>query len=393
MTRTRALILGKLRPRARRLALWMERNWARGRTSPDQGLAITAGEVARILEAPAEAAAERADFAASAEIAAFAAPIAEADQALAADETWRRLCDNFALPAAEADLLALALAEALDPEFGRVIAYLNDDARQTKATPWLAAKLCQDSGPALHPAALLRWRLVAPVDGHEAGLPATPYQADPACVACIVHGVWTDASLTGIAAFEDLAQATAMPVLYPAALARMREGGGAKSRFDLLGAEGSGRRVLAAQFAAAAGRDLVVMGAATIAWRAGDCLSADDARDRCGAVDPPRRADAEIARRTDRRPGHYPGAAAGCDHAGGGDRHPARPADGDDAPGRLAICERVASAGDADESAADTKRDRAGRRRGTGRRGRDQAGAAAPAAAGGRYFKPAALPL
>lgn len=264
MTRTRALILGKLRPRARRLALWMERNWARGRTSPDQGLAITAGEVARILEAPAEAAAERADFAASAEIAAFAAPIAEADQALAADETWRRLCDNFALPAAEADLLALALAEALDPEFGRVIAYLNDDARQTKATPWLAAKLCQDSGPALHPAALLRWRLVAPVDGHEAGLPATPYQADPACVACIVHGVWTDASLAGIAAFEDLAQATAMPVLYPAALARMREGGGAKSRFDLLGAEGSGRRVLAAQFAAAAGRDLVVMDAAAL---------------------------------------------------------------------------------------------------------------------------------
>jgi len=261
---TAARILTAIRLHARRHALWMEQKFAHGRTSPDQGLAITAGEVSWILAEPLAAAAAFQDFLADPEIAALAGPIREAELALAADPVWHQLTTHFALSPAEQKLLALASAEALDPDFGRVIAYLNDDARQTKATPWLAARLADNPEPAAGLDSLRNWRLAVALEGHTPGLPATPYQLDAAVLSCILTGEWADPALDRIASLPDPGPEAAMPVIHPAALAAMTEPG-RKPAFDLAGGEGSGRRVLATQFASATGRRLALVDAAALA--------------------------------------------------------------------------------------------------------------------------------
>ena len=267
---TAARILASCRLRAQRRVLWMEAQWARGRTSPDQGLAITAGEVGRILQSPGQSEAEDAEFAARPDVASLAAPIAAADAALAADPGWAILCDRFAIPPGERDLLALALAEALDPEFGRVLAYLHDDARQTRATPWLAARLGADLQDAAAPPpdwqTLLTWRLALPAEPQGPVLPATPFQADQTTLHAVLTGAWTDPHLQGIAGIQDEADIAGLPVLHPVALERLlaAAASGAPLVIDLLGAEGIGRRVLAAQFAAATGRRLLVVDAAAL---------------------------------------------------------------------------------------------------------------------------------
>ncbi len=54
---------------------------------------------------------------------------------------WRRLADVFDLSEAELDLIFLAAAPALDPRFGRVYGYLNDDMARRHLTPALAQRL------------------------------------------------------------------------------------------------------------------------------------------------------------------------------------------------------------------------------------------------------------
>jgi hypothetical protein len=247
---TAAHLLHRMRLRAERRALWMEILWRQDRSSPDQGLAITAGQVARILQPLAQRAAEEHSFTEIPEIQALQQRIEQADHALAADPSWQSLCQNFNLSQSEADLLCLALAEAMDPEFGRVIAYLHDDTRQTKATPWLAARLGSES-PFAPPEALLRWHLATPTDLIQPVLPATPFQADPALLNYVLHGVWNDAQLHGIATLHQPAPSD-LPLLYPAALAALQNAAGTGIlRADLLGQTGSGRLTLARQFAAA----------------------------------------------------------------------------------------------------------------------------------------------
>jgi hypothetical protein len=278
---TAARILDVLRVRARRAALWMQAQWAADRTSPDQGLAIPAGLVFRILDARPD------DFANIPEAAELDARIAAAEAALAADAGWCALVENFGLSAAEANLLALCLAEALDPEFGRVIAYLHDDTRHGRATAWLAGMMF--GMPAWQRLdKLLAWNLVS-AEGN-AAFPATPLQADPAVLGYVTAGEWRDAALHGIV----LAPASAGPVLYPEALAALRDAAEGKVLcVDMVGAEGSGRLSLAAQFAAAAGLNLLAVDAAgltaalalavlrqaqaqnaVIFWRHGEALSA-----------------------------------------------------------------------------------------------------------------------
>jgi hypothetical protein len=139
---TQDLLIARIRVRARLLARWMERLWAEERSSPDQGLVITAGEVERLLEDPAQAAAAELRFRATdPACVALAAPVAQADAALAADACWSGLCDAFGLATAERDFLNLVLAAELDYGLQRVIAYLHDDTRKIHPTPWLAARL------------------------------------------------------------------------------------------------------------------------------------------------------------------------------------------------------------------------------------------------------------
>ncbi len=267
---TAALILERTRLRARRRALWTARQWARNRSSPDQGLAITAGEVARILQTVAQTKREATDFLADEEVAALSPAIRAADRALAGDTFWAPMCARFALPEAERDLLALTLTEALDPEFGRVLAYLGDDTRQSRATPWLAVQLFSDDFTGSRvpsvPEALLKWRLIVPLDAGSPPYPTRPLQADLAILLSILQESWTDPSLDGIATWENVAEAAAMPVLHQAALEQMTAAARktAPMVVDLLGAEGVGRRILSLQCAAATNKSLLAIDCATL---------------------------------------------------------------------------------------------------------------------------------
>ena len=252
---TALCILALTRLRARRLALWMEHLWQSGQASPDQGPAISPGEVLRLLTPEATQAAEAALFAAD-EPALLCAWADAAAVELAADQGWRAICDVFSLTDEEADFLALLLAVEIDPGLSRVVAYLHDDGRLTQPTAWLAARMAGRQPTPFAGAGLLRWRLAAPLDGLAAQRLTTPWQADPAVALSAFAGYWHDPSIADALVSVDPQQLVALPSLHEparAALARLadpRDG-------ELVGPPGIGRQTLAAQFAAATGQMLL----------------------------------------------------------------------------------------------------------------------------------------
>jgi hypothetical protein len=251
MSPTPGLLIQRVRLRALRLLRWQAQLWAQDATSPDQGLAITTAEVARLLQDPRDAlAAEQRFLAKDPEAAALDAPIAAADRALVDDPGWARLLQAFALSAAEADCLSLLLAATYDRGLRRVIAFLHDDATQTRPSLWLAGRLF---GPP-QTAGLMRWRLAAPCDAAGLADPGAAWQADPAVALSLSAEVWQDPSLSGCV---SLAPAD-FPCLHPAALDRLLALGQARD-ISLVGPDGIGRQTLAAQFAARLGRDLLVV--------------------------------------------------------------------------------------------------------------------------------------
>ncbi len=139
---TGQLIADRVRIRARLLARWMAHQIETGRSSLDQGLAITPGEVAWLLLAPGEAEeVQRNWLVGDPEASAMAREAAAADAALAADSEWSGLTKAFELRMAEADLLSLSLAIDIDLRLARVAAYLQDDARAIHPTAALSAAL------------------------------------------------------------------------------------------------------------------------------------------------------------------------------------------------------------------------------------------------------------
>ena len=254
------LLIARIRVRARLLARWMERLWAEERSSPDQGLVITAAEVERLLEDPAQAAAAELQFRATDPACVdLAAAVTQADAALAADPCWSGLCDAFGLVTAERDFLNLLLAAEIDCGLQRVIAYLHDDARKIQPTPWLAARLFDTTprGPAPM-SALLRWRLAAPIEAASAWWPGSAWRADPAVVLSVAAGHWRDPALDDIAQRVTAAAAAALPCLHPRALEQLLALAD-PTEIELVGTDGIGRQTLAAQFAAARGLDLLVV--------------------------------------------------------------------------------------------------------------------------------------
>ena len=249
-------ILAVTRLRARRLASWMERVWQAGQASPDQGPTIGPGEVAGLLAADAMAAAEAAFFAAGEPAAATAAADAAAGE-LAADPGWIAICRVFGLSAEEVDFLALLVALELDPGLGRVVAYLHDDGRMSRATPWLAARLAGYEPAPFAGANLLAWQLAAPLDSagptHQL---TTAWQVDPAVVLSVASGAWHDLAIADGVASTVPATAAALPCLQDSARAALLGLADVRDA-ELVGPPGIGRQTLAAQIAAAAGKSLL----------------------------------------------------------------------------------------------------------------------------------------
>lgn len=248
-------VLSVVRPRARRLALLMERAWAAGRTSPDQGLAITASEVAWLLAGEEVLREERAIAVADPLLAELAQEANAAQAMLARDRAWARLVQAFALDADEAAMLMLLVAVEAEPSLQRVIAYLHDDARLVQPTPALSLRLSGRERRVWPAANLLRWRLAAPLDDAPAHALAGPWRIDPAVMLALHDGAWRDPRIAG--ALAMVADDAAIVPLQSAALAALRDAGD-PCHVALTGPRGSGRQTLAVRFAAERGQPLLV---------------------------------------------------------------------------------------------------------------------------------------
>ena len=268
--------LAEVRLRAGRRALWLRALWADSRYPGEDAMAISHSEVDRAM-APADglAAAERRFYREDA----AAAEVTEVlDRLLAAgpDPRWDRLTRTFGLPAADASLLALALAAEAAPEMRRVYGYLGDETGPVDASPALARLLWGWAADTRIDArsALLRWRLAWPRDASHDRCPADGrWIADPFLLAELTGAelaarpgpVGRDVGLTG------------EPVLYPGALdeivgfvgplstAAGPRGGQAGIEVELAGPPGSGKTVLAAQACQKLGQRLVSVDATTLA--------------------------------------------------------------------------------------------------------------------------------
>ncbi len=259
-------LLASVRPRAQSLALWMGELWRRDQTSPDQGLAITSAEVGRLLGDPHQRAAEHRAFRLQNAAADALDRAAEtAGHALDADPAWRRLRDCFTLTDSEADLLALGLAAAWEPEFGRVYAYLQDDAQAVRPTALLASRLFHR--PCADVRNLLRWRLAMPVEGQAPGLPGTAWSVDSAVALSLAAEGWREPALGAAVRLVSAEEISGWPQLNAAAFDEMTAAARPPPharQLDLCGAEGSGRQSLAARLAGDLGQPLLVIDTALL---------------------------------------------------------------------------------------------------------------------------------
>jgi hypothetical protein len=262
-------VLERVRLRARRHAQWMRHLWTRGMSSTDQGLAITHGEVDRLLLDPGELAAEAERFhAGNAGDRALREAIARADRAFERDRDWSSICACFELNGQDSDLLSLAVAAELDPGLGRVYGYLHDEAQACHATQWLAAQLFEwppdvACGPDSN---LVFWRLAVPSDrAGNAWSARAPWIADPAIALSLKQRSWYDPVLLPAVTLVAADPTCDDVCLYPDALARMqgfvqsvRAGSNTPIQLEILGPPGSGKRTLAAQFSVGHGRALLI---------------------------------------------------------------------------------------------------------------------------------------
>ena len=257
------LILRLARLRAQRLTLWMEQVWQAGRSSPDQGLAITAGEVAWLLAGDAAEREEAAFFAGDPRAAGLGAAIGPARDALAVDPAWAPLIAAFGLNADEADFLALLAAVEIDPGLQRVVAYLHDDARLAQPTPALSMRLAAGARGPWIGAAIRRWRLATPVDDAPPHALTTAWRIDPAVVLALHEGAWRDMKIADAAHVVSVDQGSGDPDLHPEALAVLRATADL-TEVELTGPKGIGRQTVAARFAFSRGQYLLAADTPTL---------------------------------------------------------------------------------------------------------------------------------
>ena len=254
-TGTADRLLALVRLRCRRLAAWTEQFRHGSGTSPDQGRTITGEEIARRLSPQAARAGEAAFLAQSSSL---AAEIEEASRHLADAPAWNATIKAFALTRHEADLLAVAIAVALDPGLSRVYAFLHDDTSMNQATPWLAERLAGREPAPIDTVNLRRWLLASPDHAAAADRLLTPWQADPTLARALHGGVWTDPTLAYAVELIHPDDIETVACLHPEALAALALVDDPRD-CELVGADGIGRRTLAAQFAASRGRPLVAI--------------------------------------------------------------------------------------------------------------------------------------
>ncbi len=283
-----AVWLDRIRLRARRRALWVRAASVGAHEGTADGMAIFHAEVERILEDPRELAAKESQFYCSdPEALQLSELIRTADQAFVVHPAIEALRSWFGISPFEIDLLNLAVAVEIDPMLRRAYAYLNDNAGATHPTQWLAARLCEhETGELLGPyCPLVDWCLARPREdaGNRWGVDA-PWAADPYFVHWLLGRNVVDPALGGAIEFVGPHKEDSEFCLYPDELLEMVNFVGAISNdrangsrpaiaIELVGPEGSGKRTLAVQFAAALNAGLLCADAQALLG--GDTAAAD----------------------------------------------------------------------------------------------------------------------
>ena len=279
------VLLTCVRLRAQLQLLWMRSNW--GQAPESRAWVISDAEVDRILEDPsAVAAREEAFYQSDSSARDLGDQVREADCEFDQLPQWLALRQLFSLTELELKLLALAVALDADSQLSRVYGYLHDDANAGHATPWLAARLFQTTlTPLSSRSPLFLWRLATPVRGASSSSwsPNTPWTPDPHITQWLLGFDQVDPALNpGAIRLLPQREATRTLCLYPeqlagvvqfiAAICRSRsEATGSELsepiEIELVGDDGAGKCILAAQCASAYGCRLGHRGCGFLAQR------------------------------------------------------------------------------------------------------------------------------
>ena len=272
--------LARVRLRAQRRLLWLQKLWSPQLTEGAGGLAITPAEVDQILTSPEELrAAEDSFYLNDAEARQLSEQLQEVEGQASVDEEWISLRDRFDLSPEEIDLLALIVAAEFNPSLRRVYGYLHDNANLCSPTPWLAASLFNWPRPNLlgPNSNLVKWRLAFPQPEFKNRWAIdVPWIVDQFVTGWLGFAEGADDGIQNEARVIELADHEKQLCLYPDQLAAMqsfvrvmRETAATGARectiIEVIGAPGAGKRVLAAQLCATLGAGLIAADASILA--------------------------------------------------------------------------------------------------------------------------------
>jgi hypothetical protein len=274
---TAGALLTRVRLRAQRRLLWMRSVSNQFHEQSVTALAISPEEVERILDDPGQTAArEEMFYETDAAARQLSEQIGAADREFFQETSWRQLRLQFALSDFETDLLSLVVAAGADPSLLRVYAYLHDDAGAAYVTPRLVACLFGSQSQILSPeSALVKWRLARPLEqGGNSWVANAPWMADPHIMLWLMGSPLPDPVLTPSVQFLPKEESSERICLYPDELVEMlkflraigQDSDNLKEepaaiQIELIGGVGTGKRTLAAQFAASLGADLIAVDA------------------------------------------------------------------------------------------------------------------------------------
>jgi AAA+ superfamily predicted ATPase len=259
-------ILQRVRLYAQRRLLWLRHLWSNLQIEMPGEMVISEAEVEHLLQDPQVIqAAEFTFYQQDGASLQLSQQIRAVNQQVAQDPRWQQLQQMFGLSEPEQDLLALAIAVAVDPSLRRVYGYLQDDATAGYATLHLAASLFQWSGwQSFTPQSpLVYWQLAYPTpESRTPWVNTTAWVADPAIVTWLFQGTGLDPALGHAVHLIAPSISTSDLYLYPSQLAEMqtfvrtmldqKQGmHRATVSLELVGAEGTGKRILALQLCSA----------------------------------------------------------------------------------------------------------------------------------------------
>jgi ATPase family protein associated with various cellular activities (AAA) len=258
--------LERIRLRVRREVQWSRRMWSNQPANPGGTAAaidLTLADEPSLLRDEF--------FGSDPELSSLGPRVTAADHAFDCDETWTRLRREFALNAAELDLVAATVAAEVDTGLLTAYGYLQDSSEPRGPSlalcaalfDWPSASVVRPDGP------LAYWQLAARSDPASSWSSLDQWLAAPPLLVWLLEEEAFDPALGMAARPVDVRAATGMRCLYPDVVAAVLEFCGAvwargagqptAVEIDLVAPHGFGKRTLAAQACGKLGTNLLVV--------------------------------------------------------------------------------------------------------------------------------------